>query len=114
MAWNRRYSAISYVKSALWIVPVLALVIEMVTKRLVEHLGTGKISQGFADPQTGFFAVNAAEAHAILDRIFTVNLTGWCHLSPWQIGHCVGGKPARAGGRGAAPRWCPGLRGAGG
>lgn len=73
MAWNRRYSAISYVKSALWIVPLLALVTEMVTKRLVEHLGAGQVRQGVADLQTGFFAVNAAEAHAILDRIFTLN-----------------------------------------
>ena len=36
MAWNRRYSLRSYVRSALWIVPILALIAEIVIKRLAE------------------------------------------------------------------------------
>ena len=75
MAWNRRYSLRSYVRSALWIVPVLALIIQFVMKRLAENLGAWMVSQGFYDLQTGFFAVNTAEAHAILDRIFNLNLS---------------------------------------
>ena len=75
MAWNRRYSLRSYVRSALWIVPVLALITQFVMKRLAENLGAWMVSQGFYDLQTGFFAVNAAEAHAILDRIFNLNLS---------------------------------------
>ena len=75
MAWNRRYSLRSYVRSALWIVPILALIAQMVIKRLAEHLGGWMVSQGFYDLQTGFFAVNAAEAHAMLDRVFTLNLS---------------------------------------
>jgi len=75
MAWNRRYSLRSYVRSALWIVPVLALITEFVVKPLAEALSGWMVSQGFYDLQTGFFAVNATEAHAILDRIFTLNLS---------------------------------------
>lgn len=75
MAWNRRYSLRSYVRSSLWIVPVLALITALVINYLTEQLGGWMVRQGFYDLQTGFFAVNAAEAHAILDRIFTVNLS---------------------------------------
>ncbi|MBS1221859.1 MAG: hypothetical protein H6R23_1479 [Proteobacteria bacterium] len=75
MAWNRRYSLRSYVRSALWIVPILALIAQIVIKRLAEHLGGWMVSQGFYDLQTGFFGVNAAEAHAMLDRVFTLNLS---------------------------------------
>lgn len=75
MAWNHRYSLRSYVRSALWIVPVLALITQVVLKRLAETLGGWMVSQGFYDLQTGFFGVNATEAHAILDRIFNLNLS---------------------------------------
>ena len=75
MAWNRWYSLMSYVRSALWIVPVLALITELVVKRLAEALGGWMVSRGFYNLQTGFFAVNAAEAPAILDRIFNLNLS---------------------------------------
>jgi uncharacterized membrane protein len=75
MAWNRRYSSISYVKSSLWVVPILALLVEFVLKRLAEHFGVWMVSQGYYDLQTGFFAVNAMEAHAILDRIYTFSVS---------------------------------------
>ena len=75
MAWNRRYSVISYVRSSLWVVPFVALVCSIVLKRLAEHLGGWMVHQGFYDLQTGFYGLTAAEAHAVLDRIFTLNLT---------------------------------------
>ena len=75
MTRNRRYSIISYLKSSLWVVPVFALIIELVLKRLSENLGVWMVRQGFYDLKTGFFALNASEAHAILDRIFTINLS---------------------------------------
>ncbi|MEN6373946.1 MAG: DUF2254 domain-containing protein [Smithella sp.] len=75
MAWNRRYSLKSYLKSSLWVVPVFALITELVLKRLSERLGGWMVRQGFYDLKTGFFALNATEAHAVLDRIFTINLS---------------------------------------
>jgi len=75
MTWNRRYSLMSYARSSLWIVPVIALVTQIVLKRLAERLGSWMVSQGFYDLKTGFFALNPAEAHAFLDRIFTLALS---------------------------------------
>jgi len=75
MTWNRRYSVISYLKSSLWVIPVVALIIELAVKRLFETFGVWMVRQGVYDLKTGFFALNASEAHAILDRIFTINLS---------------------------------------
>lgn len=75
IAWNRRYSAASYIRSSLWIVPVIALIVEVVLKRLSEGLGGWMISQGYYDLKTAFLALSAAEAHAVLDRFFTLTLT---------------------------------------
>lgn len=75
MSWRHRYSIRSYIRSALWIVPVLAVITEIIIKRLSEQFGSWMVNQGVYDLKTGFFAVNAAEAHAILDRIFTLNLS---------------------------------------
>jgi uncharacterized membrane protein len=75
LAWNRWYSFKSYIKSSLWIVPVLALLVGMMVKRLSELLGGWMVRQGFYDLQTGFFALSASEAHAILERMFTLGLS---------------------------------------
>ena len=75
MEWNRWYSLKSYLKSSLWIVPVFAVVAGMAVKRLSELVGAWMVRQGFYDLQTGFFALNAAEAHAALDRVFTLVLS---------------------------------------
>jgi uncharacterized membrane protein len=63
------------VRSSLWIIPVFALIAEVLMKRLAETLGGWMVREGFYDLQTGFYAVSATEAHAILDRIFTLNLS---------------------------------------
>lgn len=75
MAWNRRYSVISYIRWSLWIVPILALIAGIVLKRMAEYLGVWLTAHHAYDPQHGFLAVNADEAHSILDRIFTLNLS---------------------------------------
>lgn len=75
MTWNRRYSLMCYIKSSLWVVPVLALLAAIALKRLAEYLGVWLVGLGFYDLQSGFFGVNEAEAHAILDRIFSLNLS---------------------------------------
>jgi uncharacterized membrane protein len=75
MPWNRRYSIMSYARSSLWIVPVGALFAEIVLKRLSERLGGWMVNQGFYDLKTGFYALSSTEAHAYLDRIFTLSLS---------------------------------------
>ncbi len=75
MPWNRWYSFKSYVSSALWIVPLIALVVALVVKRLAERLGGWMVKQGFYDLTTGFLAMKPAEAQGVLDRIFTLNLS---------------------------------------
>jgi len=75
IAWNRRYSMMSYARSSLWVIPVGALFAEILLKRISEHLGGWMVQQGFYDLKTGFYALSAAEAHAYLDRIFTLTLS---------------------------------------
>ena len=75
MAWNRRYSIMSYARSSLWFIPVTALIAEIVLKRLAEVLGGWMVKQGFYDLKTGFFALSPTEAHAFLDRLFTLTLS---------------------------------------
>jgi uncharacterized membrane protein len=75
MAWNRRYSVISYVRSSLWIVPILAVIAGIALKRVAEYIGAWLTTHHAYDLQHGFLAVNADEAHSILDRIFTLNLS---------------------------------------
>jgi uncharacterized membrane protein len=75
MAWNHRYSLISHARSSLWIVPLLAVMAGMVLKRAAVAVGNWLVTQHGYDVQNGFLAVSAEEAHAILDRIFTLNMS---------------------------------------
>jgi len=73
--WSRRYSIWSYIKSSLWVVPVLALIAAFLLKRLSELIGRWTVEEGYFYSKAGFLALNAAEAHALLDRVFTLTLT---------------------------------------
>jgi uncharacterized membrane protein len=75
MPWNRWYSFKSYLRSALWIVPLVALIAELSVKRASERLGSWMVREGFYDLSTGFLALKAPDAQAALDRIFTLNLS---------------------------------------
>jgi uncharacterized membrane protein len=75
MAWNRRYSFLSYIRASLWIVPVLSLISSVVLKRVAENVGDWMARNGVYDVQNGFYALSASEAHAVLDRIFNVNVS---------------------------------------
>jgi uncharacterized membrane protein len=75
MRWNRRYSLHSYLRSALWVDPVLAVVLAMLVKWLSEVLANWLVAHGLYDRRTGFWAIDEPEAHALLERIFTVNLS---------------------------------------
>jgi uncharacterized membrane protein len=75
MDWNRRYSLMSYVRSSLWVVPFLALMVEKALKPLAEQLGTWMVAQGYYNLKTGFLALGHTEAIATLDRLFTLSLS---------------------------------------
>ncbi|MFP4894886.1 DUF2254 domain-containing protein [Paraburkholderia sp. EG304] len=75
MAWNRRYSLNSYVRSALWVVPILALLAALALNRASEFVVQWVGVRGGYDLRHGFLNVSMEEAHAILDRVFTLNLS---------------------------------------
>jgi uncharacterized membrane protein len=75
MAWNRRYGLISHVRSSLWIVPILTVMATIALNRAIDQVGVWMVTRGGYDLQHGFLAVTVGEAHAILDRIFTLNLS---------------------------------------
>jgi uncharacterized membrane protein len=67
MKWNLSYGARSYLKSSLWVVPFIAIPLELVTTRLVHHIDTwfGWTLLGLS--QTG--------AQALLQTLVTVTLS---------------------------------------
>jgi uncharacterized membrane protein len=75
IAWNVRYSVMSYIRSSLWIVPVFALFAQILAKRLAEQLGSWMVHHGWYDLRTGFFALTPDGAKGVLERIFTINLS---------------------------------------
>jgi len=75
MPWNRWYGLKSYVSSSLWIVPLVAVAIELVVKRASEILGAWMLRSGFYDLQSGFMGLSMAGARASLDTIVTANLS---------------------------------------
>ena len=74
-AWNRWYSIKSYLSSALWTVPLFALVAGRIVKFLSEMLGAWMDERGIYGLNTTYLGLNAAEANAFLDRMFTMNLS---------------------------------------
>lgn len=75
MPWNRWYGLKSYVGSSLWIVPVVAILIQFVVKRLSEKLGTWMYHAGFYDLKTGFMGFSMTGARASLETVITANLS---------------------------------------
>lgn len=75
MPRNRRYSLISHIRSSLWIVPILAILAAIALNRVIDCVGNWLVTRGGYDLHHGFLAVSADEAHSILDRIFTLNLS---------------------------------------
>jgi uncharacterized membrane protein len=75
MPWSLRYRIWSHVRSSLWNVPLIALLVQFVLKRLVEQLGGWMNRQGFYDLKTGFWGLDTTGASALLDRVFTLSLS---------------------------------------
>ena len=71
MTWNRWYGFKSYVKSALWIVPLLAVALELVMTRVVH--GIGRWLE--LDTTQGFLGLSMAGAGVLLQTIITMTLS---------------------------------------
>ena len=71
MTWNRWYGFKSYVKSALWIVPLLAVALELVMTRVVH--GIGRWLE--LDTTQGFLGLSMAGAEVLLQTIITMTLS---------------------------------------
>ena len=67
MSWNQWYRATSYVKSALWVAPCVAMLFEQVAIRLLH----------FLDARLGWtlLGLGVAEAQAMLQAIITMTLS---------------------------------------
>ena len=67
MTWNLRYQVKSYIGSALWIIPLLALLLEQVAGALAQALDTRLAWKGLEFGVTG--------AQALLNAITTLTLS---------------------------------------
>ena len=67
MRWNRRYGLKSYARSALWIVPFVAIPIELVVSRIAHWL----------DPRLGWTLLGYTQqgAQALLEALVTMTLS---------------------------------------
>lgn len=75
LAWNRWYSVKSYVASALWIVPLFALIAAFVVKRASEWFGSWAASRGWWLRGHAFLDLDPAAAQSLLDRLFSLNVS---------------------------------------
>jgi uncharacterized membrane protein len=75
MTWNRRYIAKSYIKSSLWIVPFVAVVLFWVISRATHSFGGWLLASGRIDEATAFFGLTMAGARSGLETIVTANLS---------------------------------------
>src|SRR5690242_19615508 len=67
MNWNVRYRLISYLRSSLWVVPVIALVIEQFVTLIVRHLD--------AQLEWSGFYLGLSGARSITESIITLTLS---------------------------------------
>ena len=67
MTWNRRYQVKSYIRSALWIIPFVALLLEQVVGTLASTLETHLAWKGLG------FGVDGAQA--LLNATITLTLS---------------------------------------
>ncbi|BCS52892.1 DUF2254 domain-containing protein [Geobacter sp. SVR] len=75
MLWSRWYSFKSYIRSALWVVPVIALLFEIIGSRLTEALGNRLVASGFIDQSKGLLDLGIPGARALLETIVTISIS---------------------------------------
>jgi len=75
MTWNRWYSLKSYIKSALWIVPLIALLFFMVFSRVTHGIESWLWRSGLIDQTTSFMGYGMSGARSTLETIITLNMS---------------------------------------
>lgn len=75
MTWNRGYIVKSYLKSSLWIVPFVAVVLFWVISRATHSLGGWLLANGMIDEATAFFGLTMEGARSGLGMVVTANLS---------------------------------------
>jgi len=73
--WYRWYALKSYVMSALWIVPFVAVLIEMVLVRLSAAVGDWLVASGTMSPATVLVDTGTAGVRSMLETIITATLS---------------------------------------
>jgi uncharacterized membrane protein len=75
MTWNRWYSIKSYIKSALWIVPFIAVLCFMVFSRITHWIESLLFRAGLIDQTTSFMGYGMAGARSTLETIITLDMS---------------------------------------
>ena len=75
MSWSLRYRLLSHIRSSIWIVPLIAVFVQFILKRLSERLGVWMLHQGYYDLKTGFYGLDVAGASAMLERVFSLSVS---------------------------------------
>ena len=75
MRWNRLYSFKSYIKSALWVVPVFALLTQLVVTRLTHAIGEWLRQAGYIDETTSLLSLGMSGTRSLLETVITLNIS---------------------------------------
>jgi len=75
MDWNRWYSLKSYLKSSLWIVPLIAVTVYATVKPLTEMAGKWLTGHGVLDPKTGLLGLSMTGARSLVGDIVSADLS---------------------------------------
>ncbi len=75
MKWNRRYIIKSYIRSSLWFVPFVSIVLYWVVNRITYGIGSWLLRTGRIDETTAFFGFTIIAARSALETVVTLNLS---------------------------------------
>src|SRR5512134_2888625 len=75
MRWNRIFSVKSYIRSALWVIPVFALLIEVVVTRLADVIGEWLKQGEYAVVATRLADLTVVGSRPGLETIITLNIS---------------------------------------
>ena len=75
MHWNRLYSFKSYIRSSLWIIPVFALLAQLVVTRLIHAIGQWLRQAGYIDERISLLGLGMSGARSLLETVITLNIS---------------------------------------
>jgi uncharacterized membrane protein len=75
MRWNRQYIIKNYIRTSLWVMPFISLLVFWVVTRITYGIGNWLLRTGRIDETTSFFGLTMIGARSGLDTIVTLNLS---------------------------------------